>query len=101
MFFGIRLPVLPVPPIPILSWIIQFGIGFLLLALIIRAIASMLRLDESFAFIRFLARLTDPFIEPLRRILRPVGILDISFFVAFFMLNTLEILLLQSLPQGW
>ena len=88
-------------PIPIVSWIIYYGIGFLILAMIVRAFASWFRLDERYAIIRFLARITDPFIEPIRRIIPPIGMFDMAFIIAFFMLRTLQILLLQGLPRGW
>jgi len=88
-------------PIPIVSWIIYYGIGFIILAMIVRAFASWFRLDERYAIIRFLARITDPFIEPIRRIVPPIGMFDMAFIIAFFMLRTLQILLLQGLPPGW
>ena len=88
-------------PIPIVSWIIYYGIGFIILAMIVRAFASWFRLDERYAIIRFLARITDPFIEPIRRIIPPIGMFDMAFIIAFFMLRTLQILLLQALPRGW
>ena len=88
-------------PIPIVSWIIYYGIGFLILAMIVRAFASWFRVGERFAIIRFLARITDPFIDPIRRIIPPIGMFDMAFIIAFFMLRTLQILLLQALPRGW
>ena len=88
-------------PIPIVSWIIYYGIGFIILAMIVRAFASWFRLDERYAIIRFLARITDPFIEPIRRIVPPIGMFDMAFIIAFFMLRTLQILLLQAIPRGW
>ena len=87
--------------IPIVSWIIYYGIGFIILAMIVRAFASWFRLDERYAIIRFLARITDPFIEPIRRIIPPIGMFDMAFIIAFFMLRTLQVLLLQALPRGW
>ena len=81
--------------------IIYYGIGALILALLIRAIASWFRMDERYAFIRFLARLTDPFITPIRRVVRSVGVIDLSVLVAWFLLITIQILLLQALPAGW
>jgi YggT family protein len=81
--------------------IIQYGIGILLLALIIRAIASWFRMDERYAFIRFLAKITDPFILPIRRLVPPIGMFDVAFILAFFLLITLQTLLLQALPAGW
>lgn len=81
--------------------IVQYGIGILLLALIIRAIASWVRIDERYAFIRFLAKITDPFILPIRRLVPPIGMFDVAFILAFFLLYTLQILLLQALPGNW
>jgi len=88
-------------PVPIAHWVTQFGIGFIILAMLIRMIASWFRVDERFAFIRFLARITDPFITPIRRFVRPIWILDLSWLVAWFMLITIQMLLLQALPPGW
>ena len=88
-------------PVPIVSWIIYYGTGFIILAMIVRAFASWFRVDERFAIIRFLARITDPFIDPIRRIIPPIGMFDMAFIIAFFMLRTLQILLLQALPRGW
>ncbi len=81
--------------------IVKYGIGILIIAMIIRVFATWFRADERFAFIRFLARMTDPFITPIRRIVRPVGVLDMSFLIAFFFLITIQALLLQALPTGW
>lgn len=88
-------------PIPIVNWIITYGIGFVIVAMIVRAIASWFGINERYAIIRFLARVSDPFIVPIRRILPPVGIFDISFFIAFFMLRVFMLLLQQSIPSSW
>jgi YggT family protein len=85
----------------IIYGIILFGTGALIIAMFVRAIASWFRIDERYAIIRFLARLTDPFIVPIRRIIRPVGIFDIAFFIGWFMVITMQHLLLQALPKGW
>lgn len=81
--------------------IILYGMGILILALIIRMFASWFRIDERVAFIRFLARLTDPFITPIRRFVPRVGFLDVSFILTFLMLGVLQVLLVQALPSGW
>ena len=85
----------------ILYIIVQYGLGTLIIAMLVRAFASWFRLDERFAIIRFLARITDPFIAPVRRIVRPVGVIDLSFIITIFLLITLQTLLLQALPRGW
>lgn len=81
--------------------IIMYGTGLLILALIIRMVLSWTHIDERNGFVRFLAKLTDPFIVPLRRIVPRIGIFDVSFILAFFLLAILQTLLLQALPPGW
>jgi YggT family protein len=81
--------------------IILYGTGAIIIAMFVRAVASWFRIDERYAFIRFLARLTDPFIVPIRRIIRPVGIIDVAFFIGWFLVATIQVLLLQALPKGW
>lgn len=89
-------------PIPIMHFAVTWGIGIIILAMLIRAIASWFRIDERNAFIRFLARITDPFIMPVRRVLSGTTMLfDVSFLIAFFMLSTISILLNQALPPAW
>jgi YggT family protein len=85
----------------ILHIIVSYGIQILIFAMLVRVIASWLRIDERFAIIRFLAHITDPFIDPIRRVVRPVGVLDLSFLIAWFLLSTVRVLLLQSLPPNW
>ena len=88
-------------PIPIVSWVIYYGISIIIFAMIARAIASWFHFDERYAIIRFLARITDPFIDPVRRFVPPIGMFDVAFIMAWFLLRTLQILLLQALPRGW
>ncbi|HET8911578.1 MAG TPA: YggT family protein [Ktedonobacteraceae bacterium] len=85
----------------ILHILISFGIGFVIIAMLVRMIASWFRIDERNAIIRFCARVTDPFISPVRRVVRPVGFFDLSFLITWFLLATLQVLLLQALPVGW
>jgi YggT family protein len=85
----------------ILHYAVTIGTGLLIVALFVRMIASWFQIDERFAFIRFLAYITDPFVRPIRRFVKKVWMIDPSFIVVWFMLSTLQILLLQALPQGW
>jgi len=85
----------------ILHWAVKIVTGLIIVAMFVRFIASWFRIDERFAFIRFLAYITDPFIVPIRRIVKPVWMIDLSFLIAWFMLGILQALLLQALPAGW
>lgn len=85
--------------IRIITILAMYGIDALVIAMLVRVIASWFQFDERFPFIRFLARLTDPFIVPVRRIVRPAaGLFDFSFLIAWFLLLTIQVLLLQALP---
>jgi uncharacterized protein YggT (Ycf19 family) len=85
--------------IRIITILAAFGIDALIVAMLIRVIASWFQFDERFAFIRFLAKLTDPFIVPIRSIVRPAaGMFDFSFLITWFLLLTIQTLLLQALP---
>ncbi len=89
------------PPVPFLSFLVSYGIGIIILSMLIRAFASWFRIDERFAFIRFLARITDPFISPVRRLIPPLGFIDLSFIITLFLLIILRQILQQALPGGW
>ncbi|WP_376793557.1 YggT family protein [Thermogemmatispora sp.] len=88
-------------PIPILHWIIQYGIGLILFTLVLRVIISWIGLDERYPVVRFLASYTEPFIKPVRNIVPPVMFVNFSMMVAFFVLYTIMLLLLQALPPTW
>jgi uncharacterized protein YggT (Ycf19 family) len=87
---------------PIVHQVIQVGIGCIILALFIRVILSWFRVDERYAFVRFLAYISDPFITPIRRMMRSTAsIMDISYLFVFFLLSVFIVILLQALPVGW
>ena len=91
----------PPLPVPIVTWIVSYGIAILIIAIFVRIIASWINIDERIPFILFLAHITDPFIVPCRRVIGQIGVLDLSYLVATFLLITLRLILLQSLPFGW
>ncbi len=86
---------------PLVHDVISLVIDLIVFAMLIRAIASWFRIDERYAFIRFLARITDPLIQPARKVLGQVWIIDLSFFVTWSVLLILQVLLLQALPANW
>ncbi len=77
-------------------------IGILLIALqlysyilLARALVSWIpNLDPYHPAVQFLYRITEPVLEPIRRIIPPLGgVMDISILVAFFAIIILEQLL--------
>ncbi len=66
-------------------------------ALIGRALLSWFDPRGEWTITRLLADLTEPVMAPLRRVIPPIGMIDISFIVAIILLQVLERLLVQAL----
>lgn len=60
------------------------------LMLFIRIMGSWFPEYQEYSFFRFVAYYTDPYLNFFRRIIPPLGMIDISPLFAFFMLNILE-----------
>ncbi len=68
------------------------------LVLLARVVASWVPgLDSRQPLVQFLVSLTEPVLAPLRRLLPPVGGLDISPLVAFLLLELVRRLVVQAL----
>ncbi|GCE47478.1 YggT family protein [Thermosporothrix hazakensis] len=82
----------------IVYYIANIGLNILMICFFVRAFLSWFQIDERYAIVRFLAYVTDPFIEPFRRFVKPIGFFDLSFFLAAFSIQIIRILILQALP---
>ncbi|MBM3449521.1 MAG: YggT family protein [Armatimonadetes bacterium] len=54
-------------------------------------------IDRRHPAARFLIQITDPYLEPFRRVIPPVGGLDISPIIAFFVLRIAQELVIAAL----
>lgn len=72
-----------------LSGILASTIQLLSLAILARALLSWVRPDPSNPFVRVLNSVTDPILEPLRRVIPRMGMMDISPLVALIGLGIL------------
>lgn len=63
--------------------------------IIIRALLSWINPNPSNPLVQILASLTDPFIEPVRRILPPFGMFDFSPIISLFLVEFIRIFLLR------
>jgi YggT family protein len=50
----------------------------LLVAVIIRSLLSWFPMSPRNPFVQFIARVTDPLIQPVRRVVPPLGMIDLS-----------------------
>lgn len=66
-------------------------------ALIGRALLSWFDPGMQWGISRVLADVTEPIIAPIRRVIPPLGMIDISFIVAIILIQVLERLLRQAM----
>ena len=67
------------------------------LLIIVRVLISWVNPDPFNPIIQGLTRITDPVLEPLRRVIPPIGPIDISPVVALLLLQGLKYFLVQTL----
>jgi len=65
--------------------------------LLIRILLTWFPVDPYNPVVRFIARVTDPFLRLFRGILPPIGMLDLSPILAFIVLNLLRRLVVNVL----
>lgn len=76
--------------------ILQVIFGATKLVIIVRAIVSWVNPDPFNPIVQFLQRVTEPLLEPIRRLFPPMGV-DISPIIAILFIYFLEIFLVPSL----
>ncbi len=59
-------------------------------AIIARALISWLPIDPYHPIVQFLYQITEPILVPLRRVVPPLGMMDITPIVAIILLNVLQ-----------
>lgn len=74
----------------IVGFLLYGFLGFYSLMIVIRIVLSWIVTGTNKA-LRFLHRLTDPILEPFRKIIPPLGMFDISPIVVLFLLNFLQL----------
>ena len=73
----------------IVGFLLYGALGFLSLAIIIRIVLSYV-MSIGNPVLRFLRKITDPILEPFRRLIPPLGIFDISAIIVLILLNFLQ-----------
>ncbi len=86
--------------VPLLGYVLYGLLAFYELLIFIRIIFSWGMVSEFNPMMRFLVRATDPLLVPLRRMIPPLGMFDISPIVAFFILWLFEGAIAGTLLRG-
>ena len=85
-----------------MSWLYSFiDLLFyaLSLAILIRVIISWLNVNPYNPLVSFIYQITDPILVPLRRIIPPLGMIDITPLVALILLSVIQQVLITFLRQ--
>ncbi|HOR00970.1 MAG TPA: YggT family protein [Anaerolineae bacterium] len=69
------------------------------LAILARVIVSWLNVSPYNPIVSFIYQITDPILEPLRRIIPPLGMIDISPIIAMLLLSVVQRILLSLIWQ--
>ncbi len=69
-----------------IAHIVGYLITFLGYAILIRSLLSWFPIDRDGPVVQALAAITDPVLEPLRRVIPPIGMIDITPMIAMFAL---------------
>ncbi len=80
-----------------LYYFVRFLFEGMIWLIIIRVVLSWMPVDPYSPLVRLLRELTDPVLEPFRRLIPPMGGFDFSPIVALFVLEFLEQFLLRML----
>lgn len=88
-------------PIAIVGYLVYGLLGLYTLAIFVRIIVTWGTVGYGNRWMRFLIRITEPLMGPLRRNIRPVGMFDISPIIAFLILWVLQAIVAATLLRGW
>ncbi len=88
-------------PVAIIGYIIFGFLGLYTMAIFVRIIFSWISMSYANPLMRFFIRTTEPLLGPLRRIIPPVGMFDISPIVAFLILWLCQAAVAGTLLRGW
>jgi YggT family protein len=88
-------------PVAIMGYLLYGFLGLYTLAIFIRIILSFVSAGYGNSLTRFLYGITEPLLGPLRRMVPPVGMFDISPIVAFIILWLCQAAVAGTLLRNW
>jgi YggT family protein len=88
-------------PVGIVGYLLFGFLGLYTLAIFVRIVLTWFGTSYANALMRFLIRLTEPLLAPLRRSLPTVGMFDVSPIVAFLIVWVCQAAVAATLLHGW
>ncbi|HUF02616.1 MAG TPA: YggT family protein [Aridibacter sp.] len=83
----------------VVGYLLYGAIGIYTLLIVVRIVMSWVT-SGSNKLLRLLSRLTDPILEPFRRLIPPLGMFDLSPIIVLFLLHFLQIAVLAVFGLG-
>ncbi len=80
-----------------LAQLLQMVFQIYTLILIVRVLISWVNPDPFNPVVQFLSKVTDPVLEPLRKVIPPLGPIDISPIIALLLLQAIQHFLVRTL----
>jgi YggT family protein len=77
--------------------LLHYTFALLRLALIIRVVSSWLRISPYSRWVRWAFAITEPVLRPLRGVIPPLGMIDVTPIIAYFALQLLEYFVMSTL----
>lgn len=87
-------------PVRVIGYLLYGLLGIYSLLIFIRIVFSWVMVSYRNALMRFLVNTTEPLLGPLRRIVPPLGMFDISPFVAFLVIWLFQMAVYGTLLRG-
>ena len=69
-----------------IATIFVYFLYLLIAAMVVRALLSWFPISPRNQFVQFVSRITDPLIQPVRRVVPPLGMLDLSSMIVIVIL---------------
>ena len=79
--------------------LLHYTFALLKLAIIVRVIASWVRISPYSRWVRWAYALSEPILRPLRNVIPPLGMMDVTPIAAYFVLWLLEGLVMSTLMR--
>ncbi len=81
------------------SQVVWLLFNFLVIAILIRALLSWFQMDPANPFIQALSAVTDPIIDPIRRVVPRIMMIDFSPMIAMIILSVISVPLQKFLIE--
>jgi YggT family protein len=84
-------------PGAIVRLVVGWIFAILQIAILVRVFSSLFRVSPYSPWVRWSYRLSEPILAPLRRVIPPIGMIDLSPLVAYFLLSLVEMVVMSAL----